>query len=725
MTGIDARDLARLQELVRTYELDRDPHLAQLLHGLTNAPDTLITRTIWRALQERVARYAAYHETYPFMVPTPAAIMRGRIKIGHDHATGTPITLDRDDLARHLLAVGATGSGKTTLVTHLVRSARQDGITVWIVDPKDDYRHLATEDQDFLLFHPELRVNLLEREDHLTPTDLTNSLVSSFTHALWTGQNQQAVLADVLRAVLLRRDPATIAGVRRAVDEQYTIKETYARRDQNRAVSTRLQGLIDQFPGPTTTSTGIPLRALYEHSLYLPITADHGSTGQFLLYYLVHKLYLHQRARQERGGLSHLIVIDEGLQTLGARPNTIDDQPPLSHLQSLVREYGIGLLVTTTNLTLTDPLLQSNAGTLISLTTRGGTETRVVAHSLGLNSAQTQYHQTHLTTGQAIIRVPGWGHPILATIPVPNYDKTVTTEEWARARERTTTLTPPPPYEPPTPQSVAPPPSELAPSPPPAPASTKPLARRVATLNETLPKAQPPLALTRDQQALLHSACARLAPATTHYEALKLHPQAGTRAKDHLLTLGLLTQEHVVIRAGRGGTATLLVPTTFGYERTGKRPKGTRGGDSVQHRYLVQELHRHLPGSTIEAQVGTKSVDLLVRLTPEHHPLLTSITTHAQPIATTNDHQLASGDLLAIEVEVSDPLTTGTANVQKNHAAGITTTLLAVLPKHVTTTTAGVTKSLTPSLQRHALVIDALRLLDDLRGTPPGREGGP
>src|SRR5205823_1212534 len=70
--------------------------------------------------------------------------------------------------------------------------------------------------------------------------------------------------------------------------------------------------------------------------------------------------------------------------------------------------------------------------------------------------------------------------------------------------------------------------------------------------------------------------------------------------------------------AGKTGSALRLTPA--GWQWLGRTPaKGTRGGDSVQHAFLVHELARRIPRSTIE----TLSVDLVIPYnTADHAHLL-------------------------------------------------------------------------------------------------------
>src|SRR5450759_4554994 len=98
----------------------------------------------------------------------------------------------------------------------------------------------------------------------------------ALTIGLWLGVVQAAVLADAFKRIESEQETFTVRDLKRVLDGTLTTKGTYARREQARSVSIRLEQFIDQFPGPCTTPVGIPLRTLYEHSLYLPVTPDQG-----------------------------------------------------------------------------------------------------------------------------------------------------------------------------------------------------------------------------------------------------------------------------------------------------------------------------------------------------------------------------------------------------------------------------------------------------------------
>ena len=124
----------------------------------------------------------------------------------------------------------------------------------------------------------------------------------------------------------------------------------------------------------------------------------------------------------------------------------------------------------------------------------------------------------------------------------------------------------------------------------------------------------------------------------------------------------------------------------------------------------MQELASILTKSTVEATVGTKSVDLILPYNAATHSALTEfLAANSEDTVALND-----GDVLAIEVEISNPDRTIPSNAAKNREAGIVTTVVAVLPKSIAEAMT-VIAGLEPGLRSTLVLVDVLRLLDHVR----------
>lgn len=102
---------------------------------------------------------------------------------------------------------------------------------------------------------------------------------------------------------------------------------------------------------------------------------------------------------------------------------------------------------------------------------------------------------------------------------------------------------------------------------------------------------------------------------------------------------------------------------------------GGAGDGGLQHQYLVRKLIEHIPSAAREVSLGGKRVDVLVTYTDEH-AWITAVAGIAPK----------DGDHIGIEVEVSQPEKTAPSNIEKNRAAGVAFTIIAVLPAEVNRT---------------------------------------
>ena len=426
----------------------------------------------------------------------------------------------------------------------------------------------------------------------------------------------------------------------------------------------------------------------------------------------VHHLFLYQRSRQARNDLEYVIVIDEALHLWQARANNIEHQPLLSMLQSMVREFGIGLIVATTSLQVIDPILKANVFAQIAMNMTNHFESSEVARTFGLTTEEQAYFSAKLQRGECVIKLAdGWRYPILASFPADHESKDVRDEEWHTALERINTITPTEPVA----ESVAaregiagteqPTPSrESAPSSSP-PARVAPAVEQDLSSNT---KKIPPNAIRR--VALNRYAAALLADAgdhpftltTTAYDRCGMHWTQGDRAKQLDIKLGLLEAHTVKTGAGRGKTGSALRVTPAGWQWLGRNPtKGTRGGDSAQHSFLVHELSRRITKRTIE----TLGTDLVIPYNTHNHQALIRVLGELAG----RDLALNDGALITLECEVSAPAKTVPRNITRD--AGFALTIIATLPKHLTLASRLIAHN------EHVIVVDVLRLLDALHTT--------
>jgi hypothetical protein len=105
--------------------------------------------------------------------------------LGRESATKTPVELPMEALHRHLMVLGASGSGKTVLCKCMMEEAVRHSIPVIIVDPQGDISSLA------------LKGNPEEIEEHKTPLTIQEEFFEKARIAIFTPASSKGISISV------------------------------------------------------------------------------------------------------------------------------------------------------------------------------------------------------------------------------------------------------------------------------------------------------------------------------------------------------------------------------------------------------------------------------------------------------------------------------------------------------------------------------------------------
>jgi Type IV secretion-system coupling protein DNA-binding domain len=180
-------------------------------------------------------------------VAAPKLVRRmRRTKAAPEEAVGRPIVLGANEHAgrsvtvglspdlrmRHMDVVGASGTGKSTLLLDLVLQSIEQGRGVGVLDPHGDLvddilaRIPDDREEDVVLVDASdaerpVGFNLLDAHSELERTLLASDLVGVFRRLSTTwGDQMQAVLANAIQAFLTSREGGSLADLRRFLIEQ-------------------------------------------------------------------------------------------------------------------------------------------------------------------------------------------------------------------------------------------------------------------------------------------------------------------------------------------------------------------------------------------------------------------------------------------------------------------------------------------------------------------------
>lgn len=167
--------------------------------------------------------------------PAPAEAVRPsmlELGIARHRGQEVPVCLDSDQRVRHLHLIGASGTGKSTLMRNLIRQDLENGEGLALLDPHGDLVDAVLAEvpahrlDDVILLDPSdeefpIGFNILSAHSELEKTLLASDLCSVFRRfsTSW-GDQMTAVLSNAILAFLESSEGGTLADLRRFLVEK-------------------------------------------------------------------------------------------------------------------------------------------------------------------------------------------------------------------------------------------------------------------------------------------------------------------------------------------------------------------------------------------------------------------------------------------------------------------------------------------------------------------------
>jgi hypothetical protein len=426
-------DDTRLLELADRANID-DPGVQQLLARGLPTDDPYLRRRIAKVL----ATKAAEEQTIPFIdySPNPSVEPAG-IQLGTT-LTGSRYSLQEEDLTRHLLAVGKSGAGKTTLFYNIMR---QLSIPFWSFDLKQDYRHLVQDNDLDLLVLPwtKFKFNPLAPPPGVRPRRWVQVFGEIFGHAtsLLSGSKnylmKQLVKLYQVYGLLDDVQPPypSLLELQLLIERDkinYVRKQTkYRDTVQNRlAAMHRTAGRI------FNCSEGYPLDDLLDRNVVFEFDGIGEDTQNFLMEILIAYVYEYRMSGNQRGGeLRHVFFMDEGKRVFSVYKERQEAAglPTIDELTAKMREFGEGLVVADQEASKLTDSIKANTDTKILLSTGDAKQFQEMAESMFLSQRQQELAQ-QVAVGEAIVQA-GDKEPIPVNLERYELEKTVSDDDLA------------------------------------------------------------------------------------------------------------------------------------------------------------------------------------------------------------------------------------------------------------------------------------------------------
>lgn len=397
------RRIERLLRLVDEEQLLGDHQLQTLakVAAVTNNDN----------LEERItqlfATKAVQHRSYPFTeTPKLSPINLGTTPLQN------PVGLDDDALNKHLLAVGQSGSGKTTLLCNLYDQIDQP---VWFFDLKQDYRHLAQQDDDLLVLPwTELRFNPLQPPSGVTPRRWIQVFSEVFSHAtsLLAGSKNYLLktLGELYRLYGLfdeRSSPYPSLHELETLTSEDNINYVRTTSNYRDRLLNRLEAMTLTAGSIFDCSRGYSIDELLTRNVVFEFDGVSRDVQNFLMEILFASVYEYRLAENHRGtGLNHVFVLDEGKRVFSVYKERQEASgiPEIDELTAKMREFGEGLIVADQEASKLTDSIKANTYTKVLLPTGDRTQFEAMTGAMNLSERQEAV-ASKLGVGQAIVQI--------------------------------------------------------------------------------------------------------------------------------------------------------------------------------------------------------------------------------------------------------------------------------------------------------------------------------
>jgi len=414
-----------------------DPAVRRVVTAAAVSDDPWLQR---QAKQVVVAKAVA-QEANPFLGGDRTTI-RGdtQLKFGVT-TTGERVGLSEDALTKHMLIVGQSGAGKTTLFYNVMR---QLSVPFWAFDLKRDYRHLITEVDDLVVLPwQQLTFNPLVPPQGVDLRRWAQVFSEIFSHAtaLLSGSKnylmKQVIELYRLYGLFDQREPPypSLFELKQLMERD---KINYMRKPSKYrdTVVNRVEAMTLTAGSIFDCSLGIPIEALVDLNVVFEFDGLARDTQNFVMEILFAYVFEYRLAQQHRDtGLHHVFFLDEGKRVFSVYKERQDAAgiPAIDELTAKMREFGEGLVVADQEASKLTDSIKANTDTKLLLATGDRQQFQEMTAAMQLSERQQAVAET-LDVGQAVMQTGG-NDPLPVVLDDVEVAKTVSDVDlWIRQK---------------------------------------------------------------------------------------------------------------------------------------------------------------------------------------------------------------------------------------------------------------------------------------------------
>jgi putative ATP-binding protein len=379
---------------------------------------------------------------------------KGNIKIGHIIHLGkeseTPVSLNLDELTKHIFVTGSTGSGKSNVMYLLLQQIREKGKHFMVIEPaKGEYKHVFGCLKDVTVYSnthkvgellrinpfsfPYEHIDVLEHVDCLVeifnacwpmyaamPAVLKHSVITAYEKCGWDIETSEHKLSTPIFP--------TVEDVLVCLSE-YIDNSNYSvdtKGDYKGALEVRLQELCEGMFGNMLNSESIPDAKLFNENVIIDLSRVKSTeTKALLMGFLIMKI---NEFRMSEGGmnkpLQHVTVLEEA-HNLFKKTSSEQSQESsnlagksvemISNSIAEMRTYGEAFVIVDQSPSMLDASAIRNTNTKIVLTLPDSEDRKVAGGSMSLKNEQIE-EIGRQKQGEAIIYQNIWEEPVQCRI---------------------------------------------------------------------------------------------------------------------------------------------------------------------------------------------------------------------------------------------------------------------------------------------------------------------
>ena len=387
----------------------------------------------------------------------------GQIFLGELESSGR-LNFKENDLTRHALIVGNTGSGKTTTCKHLLSKLSVNFLV--LETAKKEYRELLQIDDDLQVFTPgsegvvPLRLNPFELLPGVRVESHIGALQTCFEASMPIGGPLFSILEEALASVysqlgwrLDESRPERTGKIRPFPTMSLfaaTLKEIAESRGYAGEVQSNVSAAIAGRISPLTIRSGTskgrmldcfesypPIADLFEKSTVIELNDLRAEDKSFVTMLLLVFLREYRESRQNRfpeeSGLQHVTLIEEAHNVLNATPSSGGEDSPdtrnaaierFANMLTEMRSLNEGLVIAdqSPHKILPDALRNTNLQIVHQL--RASDDRKAVSESMVMSEQQEDF-LAKLHIGKAAVYYTSLERATFVTIPeTPDENKT-------------------------------------------------------------------------------------------------------------------------------------------------------------------------------------------------------------------------------------------------------------------------------------------------------------